>query len=109
MRLPGRCRAAAVAERRLELRAEVERWFAPTGVGARGHCMLRPPAVALLTVNSVSLSLAAFVPLILATVTYDGFPETPAWNAVLDWIAEDAALQPLLVCCRRRVSTCTSS
>ena len=77
--------------------------FAPTGVGdvarsgARRPWVLRRPAVGLLTEKPVSPSVAAFVLLILATVTYDGFLETPAWGAVLEWVAEDATLRPLLV------------
>lgn len=71
--------------------------FAPTGAGAQGQWVLRPPAVDLLTEKPVAPSLAAFVLLILATVTYDGFLETPAWGSLLEWIAEDATLRPLLV------------
>ena len=70
--------------------------FAPTGADARGRWELRPPAVSLLVEKPVAPSLAAFVLLILATVTYDGFLETPAWGTVLEWIAEDATLRPLL-------------
>ena len=68
--------------------------FAPTGADARGRWELRPPAVSLLVEKPVAPSLAAFVLLILATVPYDGFLETPAWGAVLEWIAEDATLRP---------------
>ncbi|NKB59497.1 MAG: hypothetical protein GKS00_24500 [Alphaproteobacteria bacterium] len=79
--------------------------FAPMGAGdtmpgqhsAPGNWILRPPAVGLLTARPVSLSLAAFVLLILSTVTFDGFLETPAWGATLQWIAEDATLRPLLI------------
>lgn len=71
--------------------------FAPTGPDAQGRWILRPPAIALLTEKPVVPSVTAFVLLILATVTYDGFLETPAWGAVLQWIAEDATLRPLLV------------
>ena len=71
--------------------------FAPTGGDAARGWVLRSPALALLTDKPVPASLAAFVLLILATVTYDGFLETPAWAAVLQWIAEDATLRPLLV------------
>lgn len=71
--------------------------FAPTGAGRDGHWVLRPPAVALLTDKPVPPSLSAFVLLILATVTYDGFLETLAWGAVLGWVAADATLRPLLV------------
>lgn len=79
--------------------------FAPTGSGdttpgperAPNEWMLRPPAVGLLTEKPVSVSLAGFVLLILSTVTFDGFLETPAWGMTLSWIAEDATLRPLLI------------
>jgi hypothetical protein len=38
-----------------------------------------------------------FALLILSTVTFDGFLETPAWAAILQWIVEDMTLRPLLV------------
>jgi len=71
--------------------------FAPTGVRRDREWVLRPPAVSLLTQKPASPSVIAFVLLILATVTYDGFLETPVWGAILEWIAEDATLRPLLV------------
>lgn len=79
--------------------------FAPTGSGnttpgwthGPSEWVLRPPAVGLLTEKPVSVSLAGFVLLILSTVTFDGFLETPAWGMMLTWIAEDATLRPLLI------------
>ena len=71
--------------------------FAPMGADRQGRWVLRPPAIALLTQKPVASSLAAFVLLILSTVTYDGFLETPAWGSVLGWIAEDATLRPFFV------------
>ncbi len=71
--------------------------FAPTGTRGGQGWVLRPPAVSLLTERPVSPSIAAFVLLILATVTYDGFLETPVWAGILEWVAEDTTLRPLLV------------
>ena len=71
--------------------------FAPTGARGDAGWVLRPPAAALLTQKPVSPSITGFVLLILATVTYDGFLETPAWGAILEWVAEDATLRPVLV------------
>jgi len=79
--------------------------FAPTGSGdttpgwdrAPDEWVLRPPAVGLLTEKPVSVSLVGFVLLSLSTVTFDGFLETPAWGAMLTWIAEDATLRPVLI------------
>ena len=47
--------------------------------GHRRQVNLRPYAVGLAGVRSVSLSMAAFVVLVLATVTYDGLSETGPW------------------------------
>lgn len=45
---------------------------------------LRPYAVGLLTNVLPPVSLMAFVLLILATVSFDGFADTPAWRAIFD-------------------------
>ncbi len=71
--------------------------FAPTGADENGTWKLRSPAVALLTERPIHLSLTVFVLLILSTVTFDGFLETPAWGSILEWVSEDATLRPLLV------------
>jgi hypothetical protein len=71
--------------------------FAPTGVGANNAWVLRPPAADLLTERPMHPSVTVFVLLILSTVTFDGFLETPAWGAVLEWVSEDATLRPLLL------------
>ncbi|MEX2616107.1 MAG: hypothetical protein WD767_08435 [Alphaproteobacteria bacterium] len=66
--------------------------FAPLGQGRRGRLVLRPPAVGLLTENPVSFTCTVFVLLILSTVTFDGFLETPAWAGLLqDLLAGPAA------------------
>ena len=59
---------------------------------------LRPYATGLLTVRPAPVSLAVFVLLMLATVSFDGFVETPGWQAVLDWLVDDATwLHPPLI------------
>ncbi len=77
--------------------------FAPLGPGRQGELTLRPPAVGLLTEAPVSFSYAVFVLLILSTVTFDGFLETPAWAGMLQdllaspatqWL-RDAGINPL--------------
>lgn len=45
---------------------------------------LRPYAVGLLTWGPVPVSLMVFAILMLSTVTFDGFTETPAWVAIMD-------------------------
>ena len=50
--------------------------FAPLG-GAPHQLELRPPGAGLLTDRPVRLSFLVFVVLMLATVTFDGFQETP--------------------------------
>jgi hypothetical protein len=57
-----------------ELRAST-----PTGPA---HLRLRPYAAGLLTKEPVSNSMAAFVLLMLATVTFDGFHETPLMDRI---------------------------
>ena len=74
--------------------------FAPTeartGADGRPEFALRPPAVGLLAEEPISPSLMAFVLLVLATVTFDGFRETPAWVAMFDAVFEAKPLLPLL-------------
>lgn len=69
--------------------------FAPLGQGRQGGLALRPPAVGLLTQTPVSLSYTIFVLLILSTVTFDGFLETPAWAGLLQEALAGPATQPL--------------
>lgn len=59
--------------------------------------VVRPPGLGLLSREPVSLSMAAFVILALTTVSFDGFIETPAWAAVVNWVAESRVLRPALV------------
>jgi len=54
----------------------------------------------LLEDRSVSVALMVFVILMLSTVTFDGFLETPAWGAILNWIVTDMTLRPVLLTLR---------
>jgi hypothetical protein len=49
----------------------------------RRQVNLRPFAAGLLRSDRVSLSMMAFVLLLLATVTFDGFTDTPAWASIV--------------------------
>jgi hypothetical protein len=68
--------------------------FAPVEVrdsGAGGREFnLRPYAVGLLSREPVSNSVLVLVLAMLATVSFDGFMETPVWAAVLDYYAPPA-------------------
>ena len=46
---------------------------------------LRPPAIGLHTWHPLPVGLTALVLLVLSTVTFDGFSDTPEWAAVLGW------------------------
>jgi hypothetical protein len=56
---------------------------------------LRLPGAGLLVRRPVSVSTAAMVLALLATVTFDGFLATPAWTAIFESFTELAALTPL--------------
>ena len=58
---------------------------------------LRPFAAGLLTDKPLGLSMTVFTVTILATVTFDGFRETPLWADLLNWIASEPTLRPLLL------------
>src|ERR1051326_1478181 len=53
------------------------------GEGAR--LFLRPYAAGLLSRDAASPALTCFVPLLLATVTFDGVLETPTWATLAAW------------------------
>ncbi len=60
---------------------------------------LRPPAVGLLSTNGMSNSMVVLVVLMLATVSFDGFTETPLWHSLragiyeaVIWVGRDALL-----------------
>ncbi len=46
---------------------------------------LRPPAIGLHTQGTMPMGLTALVLLVLSTVTFDGFSDTPEWASVLGW------------------------
>ena len=71
--------------------------FAPIGVGSSGRAIIRLPGAGLLGDHPRDLSEVAFVVLVLATVTFDGFSETPIWAGILEWISNSQALRPVLV------------
>jgi hypothetical protein len=60
----------------------------------RAGIRVRPPAVGLLENHPVTISMVALVIALLATVTFDGFLETPLWArvdfAVLDWASDSS-------------------
>ncbi len=73
--------------------------FAPTRAtmrDGRPEWRLRPYAVGLLTDRPVPVSLTCLALLVLATVSFDGFAETPAWKAVVQWALVSPALSGLL-------------
>ena len=55
----------------------------------RREWVLRPYAVGLVAHEPLSASQTALVLLILASVSFDGFRDTPAWAAVVDWLGHD--------------------
>ena len=57
---------------------------------------LRPYAGGLVVEKPCDLSMTVFVLLMLATVTFDGFKETPLWAGLLEGIASEPLFHPLL-------------
>ncbi|MAG32038.1 MAG: hypothetical protein CL908_14240 [Deltaproteobacteria bacterium] len=57
---------------------------------------LRPFGVGLLADSETSTSQMAFVVLMLATVSFDGFMATPLWNEAFDTITSTRTLMPFL-------------
>ena len=77
--------------------------FAPIGAqrgnfpDLRGRRLqLRPYASALVASAPCRLSFTAFIIVMLSTVTFDGFKETPLWSDLLQWIARSPAFHPLI-------------
>jgi hypothetical protein len=62
-----------------------------------GGMTLVPFGAGLLTERPVSVSMTVFVVLTLATVSFDGFRETTAWTALLEWIGGEPAFRGLLL------------
>ena len=65
--------------------------------GLESRWRLRPPAVGLISERPLSVSMVAFVVLLLATVSFDGIAETPFWTGILAWIAQSQMLRSTLV------------
>jgi hypothetical protein len=78
--------------------------FAPFGAperaspnGRPSRWYLRPYASGLVMETPCRLSMTVFVLLMLATVTFDGFKETPLWADLLGWIVLAPWFHPLLL------------
>jgi len=67
----------------------------PPGDGP-SRLFLRPYAGALVVTTPCRLSMTAFVVLMLSTVTFDGFKETPLWGGLLKGVAASPLLHPLI-------------
>ncbi len=65
--------------------------------GRPSHWYLRPYAGGLITERPCCLSMTVFVLLMLSTVTFDGFKETPLHAGLLEWIASEPLFHPLLL------------
>jgi len=73
--------------------------FAPLHF-SRDRLRLRIVGAGLLEDRETTTALMVFVVLMLSTVTFDGFVETPAWSGILDWIVADMTLRPMLLALR---------
>lgn len=75
--------------------------FAPLALkdedSTQRRLVLRPYGVGLMQTHPVRPSMTAFVMVMLSTVTFDGFVETPAWERMLDWFAQDQTVRPSLM------------
>ena len=67
---------------------------------SQGGPYLRPYGVGLLSRQPPSISLTAFVVTMLATVTFDGFMETPIWLEIKTGVLSTASLVPSLLLVR---------
>jgi len=77
--------------------------FAPLGApepaaaeGGPRRWRLRPYASALVVDHPCRFSMTVFVLVMLATVTFDGFKETPLWGDIVQAVAVAPALHPLV-------------
>jgi len=61
------------------------------------HWYLRPYASGLITERPSRLSMMVFVLLMLSTVGFDGFKETPLHAGLLEWIASQPSFHPILL------------
>lgn len=58
---------------------------------------LRPPGTGLHGGQPLSVSVTAFVLLMLTTVSFDGVLETPLWASIVDHVSQSRPLRPLLL------------
>ena len=65
--------------------------------GGPAHWYVRPHAGGLITERPCSLSMMVFVLLMLSTVAFDGFQETPLHAGLLEWIASESLFRPILL------------
>ena len=65
--------------------------------GERMQIVVRPFGAGLLSRAPVHPTLMLFVLLMLATVSFDGFRETPAWNWAINWAASSPFLRATLI------------
>jgi hypothetical protein len=78
--------------------------FAPMECRAAGPgrgWALRPYGAGLLTTEPIHASQMMFVLVMLSTVTFDGFIETPLWMAIVDWVLLAPLLFPVLTVLHR--------
>ena len=61
------------------------------------HWYVRPHASGLIMERPCSLSMMVFVLLMLSTVAFDGFQETPLHAGLLQWIASESLFRPILL------------
>lgn len=71
--------------------------FGPLQFDANGAWRLRWPGTGLAVHEPVATSRTALVLALLATVSFDGLLETPAWLATTAWIENSPAWRPLLL------------
>ena len=72
--------------------------FAPTEyIAERREWNLRPWAVGLLPDQPMSVSLTAFVLLMLSSVTFDGLLATPLWGEIAQWMLMTELVRPLVL------------
>lgn len=64
---------------------------------ASGSLRIRLPGAGLRNSEPVSVSMTAFVLLMLTTVSFDGVLETPLWGLIVDHVASSPQLRPALL------------
>ena len=74
--------------------------FSPLEIRSKGGPYLRPHGIGLLSQHPPSISLTVFVLTLLATVTFDGFMETPIWLQMKNGVLSTESLVPSLLAVR---------